>query len=319
MTQKADLHHYLRTAREVVQWKLDGLDEYDVRRPLVPTGTNLLGLVKHLATVEAGYFGTTFGRPFPERLAWLESDEPNADLFATAEETRDDIVGLYRRVCAHADATIDALPLDAVGTVPWWPPERREVTLHRVLVHMATETYRHAGHADIVRELVDGAVGHRSGVDNLDPPESWQAQRDRLEALARRFVPRPAPASATTAGPAEPAEVVERFNEAFNRHDVDAVMNLMSPDCVFEGTSPPDGDRHVGADQVHRAWDRLFAASPTARFGVEETIVMGERVVVRWRYDWADRAGGEPGHVRGVDVFRVVGGLIVEKLSYVKG
>ena len=122
-------------------WKLDGLSEYDVRRPMVPTGTNLLGLVKHLASVEFGYFGETFGRPFSERLPWLEEGaEPNADMWATPDESRAEIIGLYHRAWAHSDATIGALALDAIGQVPWWPPERREVTLHRILVHMIAET-----------------------------------------------------------------------------------------------------------------------------------------------------------------------------------
>ena len=98
--------------------KLDGLSEYDVRRPLVPTGTNLLGLVKHVASVEFGYFGDIFGRPSAEPLPWYAEDaEPNADMWATADETREQIIGLYHRAWAHADATIDALPLDAPGRV----------------------------------------------------------------------------------------------------------------------------------------------------------------------------------------------------------
>jgi hypothetical protein len=157
---KADLRRYLQIARDALLWKLDGLSEYDARRPMVPTGTNLLGLIKHVASVEAGYFGETFGRPFDESLPWLdEGAEPNADMWATPEETRDQIIDLYRRVWVHADATIDALALDAIGHVPWWPPERSEVTLHQILIHMIAETDRHAGHADIVRELIDGAAG----------------------------------------------------------------------------------------------------------------------------------------------------------------
>jgi uncharacterized damage-inducible protein DinB len=185
---KADLRHYLQAAREALLWKLEGLSEYDVRRPLVPTGTNLLGLVKHVASVEAGYFGDTFGRPFGEPLPWLdEGAEPNADMWATAEESREEIVGLYHRVRAHSDATIDALPLDATGRVPWWPQDRGEVTLHRILVHMIAETDRHAGHADIVRELIDGAAGVRPGSDNLPPADAawWESYRDRLERAAR--------------------------------------------------------------------------------------------------------------------------------------
>jgi hypothetical protein len=168
-------------------WKLDGLSEYDIRRPLTPTGTNLLGLVKHVASVEAGYLGDCFGFPFGEPLPWFEEDaEPNADLWATADESRDDIVGLYRRVWAHSDNTIAALPLDAIGRVPWWPPDRAEVTLHTILVHMIAETHRHAGHADIVRELIDGSVGLREGNDNMPPVDEawWTSYRERLESVA---------------------------------------------------------------------------------------------------------------------------------------
>jgi uncharacterized damage-inducible protein DinB len=186
--QKADLHGYLRAAREALLWKLDGLSEYDVRRPMVPTGTNLLGLVKHLATVEWGHFGAAFGRPFEESLPWVtEGADPNADMWATAEESREWVCGLYRRISAHSDAVIDALPLDAVGHVPWWPASHREVTLHRILVHTIAEAHRHAGHADIVRELVDGSAGLLNGNDNLAPGDrtSWEGYRRRLEDVAR--------------------------------------------------------------------------------------------------------------------------------------
>jgi hypothetical protein len=184
---KADLHRYLQAAREALLWKLDGLAEYDVRRPLTPTGTNLLGLVKHVAGVEAEYFGDTFQRPFGEPLAWLADDaEPNADMWATADESREQIVGLYRRVWAHSDATIDALVLDAVGRVAWWPADRNEVTLHCILVHVIAETHRHAGHADIVRELIDGAAGVREGNDNLAPGgrDWWVEYHHRVQRAA---------------------------------------------------------------------------------------------------------------------------------------
>ncbi len=183
MGAKADLHRYLQTARDVMLWKLDGLGEYDVRRPLTPTGTNLLGLVKHLASVELGYFGATFGRPATEALPWFDDGaEPDADMWATAGETREEIVALYRRAWVHADETITLRDLDDVGRVPHWPADRAEVTLHLVLVHVIAETHRHAGHADIVRELVDGAVGHRAGVDNMG-----ELARDRRTALRARI------------------------------------------------------------------------------------------------------------------------------------
>lgn len=186
---KNDLLRYLQAARDALLWKLDGLSEYEIRRPLTPTGTNLLGLVKHVAGVEAGYFGEVFGRPFGEPLPWMEDDaEDNADMWATADESRDDIVGLYRRVWQHGDATIAALALDATGRVPWWPDERSEVTLHQILVHVIAEVSRHAGHADIVRELIDGAAGVRDGGLNLPSGDQkwWEDYRNRLEETARR-------------------------------------------------------------------------------------------------------------------------------------
>jgi uncharacterized damage-inducible protein DinB len=185
---KDHLRHYLQIARDALLWKLDGLSEYDVRRPLTPTGTNLLGLVKHVASVEFGYFGDIFGRPSDEPLPWYAEDaEPNADMWATADETREQIIGLYHRAWAHADATIDALPLDAPGRVPHWPDERAQVTLHQILVHVIAETHRHAGHADVVRELIDGTVGLRVDNDNMaEGDEAWWADyQARLESAAR--------------------------------------------------------------------------------------------------------------------------------------
>lgn len=185
---KAILLEYLQRGRAALLWKLEGLSEYDVRRPMTPTATNLLGVVKHVASVEAGYLGDTFGRPFPEELPWFaDGAELNADMWATADESREQIVDLYHRTSAHADETIGALPVDAVGRVPWWPAERAEVTLHRILVHMIAETERHAGQLDIVRELIDGEVGIRPDNGNVpeEGPEWWTAYHDRVEAAAR--------------------------------------------------------------------------------------------------------------------------------------
>ena len=185
---KGILHHYLRTARGALLWKLAGVTEYDVRRPLTPTGTNLLGIVKHLAVVELGYFGDTFGRPHAEHLPWDgREEEPNEDMFATADESREDIIDLYGRATAHADATIDALMLEDTGTVPWWPDDVNPVTLHWILVHMIAETNRHAGHADILRERIDLAIGTRDGVLNApDEDEAWWAAYvERVETAAR--------------------------------------------------------------------------------------------------------------------------------------
>jgi uncharacterized damage-inducible protein DinB len=186
--QKAELQRYLQIGRDAVLWKLDGLSEYNVRRPMTPTGTNLLGLVKHLATMELGYFGQVFGRPADEPMPWMEEGaDINADMWATAEESRDQIVGLYQRACAHSDATIDALNLDSAGQVPWWHESRRDVTLRRILVHMISETDRHAGHADIVREMIDGAAGLRQDNSNMAPGDQvwWESYRDQLERIAQ--------------------------------------------------------------------------------------------------------------------------------------
>lgn len=187
---KAVLLRYLQGAREVMVWKLDGLSERELRRPMVPTGTNLLGLVKHLASVELGYFGTALSRPPTEPMPWWGEDaHPNADMWATAEESRDDVVALYQRAWTHADTTIEELDLDTVGRVPWWPAGRNEPTLQTLLVHVIAETNRHAGHADIIRELIDGAVGLRA--DNANMPSSdpawWDAYRSHLEDVAAQF------------------------------------------------------------------------------------------------------------------------------------
>jgi uncharacterized damage-inducible protein DinB len=197
--EKAQLHRYLRNGREALLWKLDGLGEYDIRRPFTPTGTNLLGLVKHVASTELGYFGDTFGRPFGEKVPWLPddldaaamaemtADELMVDMWATADESRDLITGFYRRISAHADATIDDLPLDAPGYVPWWGPEHGNVTLRLILIHMIAETDRHAGQADIVRELIDGAAGLNETNTNLPDVDAawWRAHVAKLEQAAR--------------------------------------------------------------------------------------------------------------------------------------
>jgi uncharacterized damage-inducible protein DinB len=181
---------YLQGSRSALVGKLDGLSEYDVRRPRTATGTNLLGLVKHLAGVEITYFGPTFGRPFAEPPAWLEDAalqaDPNADLWATVDESREGIVALYRRAWAHADATIAALSLDALGRVPHWPAERATVTLQHIIVHVFGDTARHAGHADILREAADGAAGLRETGDNMPSTDAafWAAHVARVEAAA---------------------------------------------------------------------------------------------------------------------------------------
>lgn len=178
------LHNDLRAIREAVLWKLDGLCEYDIRRPLTSTGTNLLGLVKHLSLWESRYLGEVFGRPFPEFLPrWDDTAERGADLWVTEHETREEITDRYRRVWEHSDATITALALDALGHVPWWP--RPDVKLFNILVHMLTETNRHAGHADILREQLDGSTGTTAEYADQRGEASRGAHLGKIERAAR--------------------------------------------------------------------------------------------------------------------------------------
>lgn len=113
--------------------------------------------------------------------------------------------------------------------------------------------------------------------------------------------------------------VVIEFHEAFNRHDVAGMMRWMSADCVFDTTHPaPDGSLYRGAEEITRYWQEFFRQSPQAHIHIEEIVGYGARCIMRWRYEWVD-ADGNPGHVRGVDIFQVKDNLITEKLSYVKG
>ena len=203
---KEYLHGDLRYIRATMLWKLEGLGEYDVRRPLTPTGTNLLGLIKHLTITEAWYLGEVFGRSFPERFPWQDdaADERTddaklaalfdhklqlADMWATEDESRADIVDRYTRMWVHSDATIAALDIDAPGRVPWWP--RPDVKLFNILVHVLTETNRHAGHADILREQLDGTVGTEAGSAALHgrDPAFWESHRATIERAAQAADP----------------------------------------------------------------------------------------------------------------------------------
>jgi len=152
--EKESLHAFLDKQRDVMVWKLEGLSDADLRRPMTPSGTNLLGMLKHLAAVEYGWFCETFGRE-TEPLPFDEDDE-NADLRVDPDETTADILGFYARARAAADKVISELDLDATGMS--WAGDA--VSLRWVLLHMIEETARHAGHADIVRELIDATTGY---------------------------------------------------------------------------------------------------------------------------------------------------------------
>lgn len=175
---REELHHKLKAGREGLLSKLKGLSEYDMRRPMTPTGTNLLGLVKHLAGLEYGYLGDAMGRPAPETMSWIKDGSiwTGADMWARADESSTYLVGLYRRAAAHADQTIEELDLDAPGLVAHWPEDRRRTTLGVLLVRMVAETAQHAGHADIVRELIDGRAGLDEGTIDEDARREHVAQ-----------------------------------------------------------------------------------------------------------------------------------------------
>jgi hypothetical protein len=188
---KEYLHSDLRDMRETMLWKLDGLSEYDARRPLTDTGTSLLGMIKHLSVSEAWYFGDVFRCPFPGQ--WPRWDDPAGhldEMWAAADESRAHIVDRYQRAWNHADATIAALDIDAPGHVPWWP--RPDVKLFNILVHMLTETSRHAGQADILREQLDGAVGFDTDSSPRHGRDAafWESHRNKIEQVAKAADPR---------------------------------------------------------------------------------------------------------------------------------
>lgn len=151
--EKESLHVSLGRHRDAVVWKVDGLDDEQLRRPMTPSGTSLLGVVKHLASVEYGWFCETFGRE--SEAIWFDEADPEADMRAAPHETTADILDYYRRARAAADRVIDELGVDDLGTA-WFGDA---VSMRWVLIHMIEETARHAGHMDIVRELIDGMTG----------------------------------------------------------------------------------------------------------------------------------------------------------------
>ncbi|MEJ7775651.1 MAG: DinB family protein [Nocardioidaceae bacterium] len=178
------LLHYLQQSRAAILRAIDGLDEYAVRRPMTPSGTNLLGLVKHLAGVELAYLGDSVGRPAPMTLPWVEDGSvwDGADMWATAGQSREELLGLYRKAWAHSDESIATLELTTPARVAWWPEERRETTFGHLLVRVVAETAQHAGHADILRELLDGRGGPDSG--ELGDRTWWESYVAQVQAAA---------------------------------------------------------------------------------------------------------------------------------------
>jgi uncharacterized damage-inducible protein DinB len=151
--EKQSLYVSLDRHRDAVLWKLEGLDDTNLRRAMTPSGTNLLGMVKHLAAVEYSWFCQTFGRatePLP-----FDDNDPDADLRVRPDETTEDVLAFYGRARAAADQVIDEVDLEQTGTAWFGDP----VSMRWVLIHMVEETARHAGHVDILRELIDGMTG----------------------------------------------------------------------------------------------------------------------------------------------------------------
>jgi hypothetical protein len=184
---RPDDHGYLQELRLLVVGCTAGLDEYQLRHPMTSTGTNLLGVVKHLIGIEAGYLGTCLGRPFDRPLPWIfdESAGPNRDMWATADESREYLLELYRDACAHSDAVLAEVGLQAPAIVDWWPEDARVTTSGALLSRVLTDTAMHAGQLQILRELIDGQAGpdrHDAGDDQW-----WSDYTDRLEEIARGF------------------------------------------------------------------------------------------------------------------------------------
>ena len=182
---KGELLKVLQGSRAVMLAKLDGLPEYERRRPATPTGTNLLGLVKHLAGLEYGYLGESFGRPPIERPSWFRDDPyDEIDMWATPDESSDYITGVYRQACAHSDLTVAELDLNSPGHVAHWPDGHRDTTLGVLLIRMVAETAQHAGHADIIRELTDGQV---TSADATADAAFWRNRRTKVQEAANHY------------------------------------------------------------------------------------------------------------------------------------
>jgi hypothetical protein len=180
-----ELLAHLQASRERVVGALDGLSERDVRRPMTASGTNLLGLVKHLLSCEVAYFGDSVGRPLDPPLPWYADGSvwENADMWARPEESREHLVGLYRATWARSDAAIAELGPAHPSSVAWWPQERRRTTLGRLLVRVALDTAQHAGHADILRELLAGRGADHEYSDDAQ----WTAHVARIQEAADGF------------------------------------------------------------------------------------------------------------------------------------
>lgn len=187
------LRAYLNEARSTVLWKCEALSEELARRPMTPTGTHMLGIVHHLAVTEYGYFGECLGLlPNDDHvLELLQSEDSQIDFLPPADYSVQDVLELYRKSVAFAEAALDNLELASPAVIPWWSVHRHS-TVEHLIVHMIAETSRHAGQLDIVRELLDGQVGLREQALNLPSYSSaqWQEQYSHLQQLSQEVVQR---------------------------------------------------------------------------------------------------------------------------------
>ena len=155
---------------------------------MTATGTNLLGVVKHLIGIEAGYLGACLDRPLGQPLPWIDDPaaEPNSDMWATADESREYILDLYEKACANSDRVLSEVEPTASASVPWWPAESRVTTAAALLSRVLKDTAMHAGQLQILRELIDG----QAGSDRPDLGDHWWTDyRLHLEAVARHHLP----------------------------------------------------------------------------------------------------------------------------------
>ena len=284
-------------------------EQWEARTPC--PDWNVRELVNHLASEN---------RWMPPLLAGLTVADVGSQLDGDLLGT--DPVGAWGSARAAAEAAAIATP--RAGTVH---VSFGDVPVEEYLWQLAADHLVHSWdlaaalgldlglETDLVSNVIQWFTAHESGYRDAGaigprvPVENDAGPQTRLLAMFGRSAPAPQVFAA-----------VDRFGAAFDAKDVDGVMAAMTRDCVFESTAPPDGQRHVGQPEVRAAWTQFFAESAGATFTTEGRFACNDRVVVQWRYDWAgDDAGAEPGHVRGVDIFRVEDGLVAEKLSYVKG
>lgn len=299
---KAVLHWYLKRSRQTLRWKLEGLTERQLRMPMTPTGTNLVGLLKHVSSVEVGYFTECMGRSLPVGVPWMAEDAaPNADMFATEDESVDSILEFADRCAEAADAAIQELELDSPGRVPWWG--RPEVTLARLLVHVVEEYARHVGHADLVRELIDGQAGHTTVHSNL-PGEAdgvdaqwWADYTARLRQIAERC--EPGPEATEKVGPAVtgPAgEAVIRVSAVVVRRADGRVLTVRKAGTgmfMFPGGKPDD--------------DESALQTALRELREEMGLVVGPSDL-RHLGAWETAAANEPGHLLRAEVFELAAG-----------